>query len=206
MISALFTKFIYQIVWVFLLLAGLNQFCAAQSFRPAISLFASRYAGKSYTGSRMHHPGAEFALYAGKRNLEPMIRFSIGKISGEDAFYPYKFGGNISFITEYRTFATGINYNFKEEKKFNPLIRISGQFINFTLKDFNQKSIPVKSNNSLGLQYGLGMRYRINHELSLQLNYEYCLIFNPEFTGRKINENKGYNLIGLCLVMGNKSD
>lgn len=206
MISAPFTNYFYQITIGALLLTGFISCCSAQSFRPAVSLFASRYAGKSYTGSRMHHPGAEFALYAGKKNLEPMIRFSIGRVSGEDAFSPYKFGGVLSFTTEYRTLAAGINYNFKEEKKFNPQIRISGQFINFTPKDFNQRSIPIKSNNSLGLQYGFGLRYRVSPQLSLQLNYEYCRVFNSEFTGEIINGKNGYNLIGLSLILGNKSD
>lgn len=188
------------------MLTGFIPFCSAQSFRPAVSLFASRYAGKAYTGSRMHHPGAEFALYAGKKNLEPMIRFSIGRVSGEDVFAPDRLTEKPGFKTDFRALAAGFNYGIFKERRLSPQFRLSAQLINFLPRDFNQRTIPVQRNISTGLQYGLGIRYRLGQELALQVNWEYCRVFSQEFSGRKINDSNGYSLLSLCLIMGNKSD
>ncbi len=178
----------------------------AQSFRPSLTVFGSRYAGKIYTGSRMHHPGAEITLYAGKKRVETLIRFSLGSVSGEDSWRQFQAPEKNLFITDFRTLGIGLNYLFLKENKIIPQVRLSAQVLNFQPRDINQNALPVQSNISSGIQYGFGLRYKLNPALSLQLNWEYCWIFNSEFTGLIIGQNSGYNLFGLGIIMGKKSD
>jgi hypothetical protein len=178
----------------------------AQSFRPSLTVFGSRYAGETYTGSRMHHPGAEFTLITGKKRVETLIRFSLGRVSGEDSWRQFQSPEKNLFITDFRAFGIGVNYLFLKEKKISPQLRLSTQVLNFLPRDIDQKALPVQSNISTGIQYGIGLRYKLNSSLSLQLNWEYCWVFSSEFTGALTNENSGYNLLGLGLIMGKKSE
>jgi hypothetical protein len=197
-----FLLFIFTLNSIVLLNNSLN----AQSFRPSLTVIGSRYAGKTYSGSRMHHPGAEFTLYTGKKRVETLIRFSLGRVSGEDSWRQFQSPEKNLFITDFRAVGIGINYLFLKEKKISPQLRLSTQVLNFLPRDIDQKALPVQSNLSTGIQYGLGLRYKLNPSLSLQLNWEYCWVFSSEFTGAITNENSGYNLLGLGLIMGKKSE
>lgn len=154
----------------------------------------------------MHHPGAEFTLYTGKKRVETLIRFSLGRVSGEDSWQRFQTPEKTLFITDFRTLGIGLNYVFLKENKLSPQVRVSAQVLNFQPRDIEQNAIPVQSNLSAGIQYGFGVRYKLNSTLSLQLNWEYCRVFNSEFTGAITNGNSGYNLLGLGLIMGKKSE
>jgi hypothetical protein len=197
-----FLLFIFTLNSIVLLSNSLN----AQSFRPSLTVVGSRYAGKTYTGARMHHPGAEFTLYTGKKRVETLIRFSLGRVSGEDSWRQFQSPAKALFITDFRAFGIGMNYLFLKEKKLSPQLRFSTLILNFLPRDIDQKALPVQSNICAGIQYGLGLRYKLNTTLSLQLNWEFCWVFSSEFTGAITKGNSGYNLLGLGLIMGKKSE